>query len=396
MGGIGKTTLAQLVFKDKRVNKTFDTKEWITVGDDKVDCLKVMKLVIEKVTSKKCKIEEPYDLQEEVKKVLRVKKFLFVVDDVWDEDPSKWDVLNNCFKSGLHGSRIIVTTRSVAVATIMKTGSTFELGRINEAASWQLFAKHASLVVDSNDYLDLKQVGEKIVDKCKGLPLAITSMGCLLRGRQKKKEWNNILNSDIWELYDRKEVKILPALWLSYFNLRPELKQCFAYCSLFPKDYHFRKGEMVLLWMAEGLLQSANEKRVEEVGEEYFEDLISMSFFQPSNKDQGYPTFLMHDLIHDLAIFVSSEFCLMMDNRSKCAHKVRHFSYMQRCAKTDNPKEFEDLFKAKCLRTILWEQDLSQQLRMLKIEELDKSFPGLRVLSLYDYSIPSFLIQSAI
>ncbi|KAM6595089.1 hypothetical protein CsatA_002792 [Cannabis sativa] len=386
MGGIGKTTLAQLVYKDERVNKSFNTKVWITMGDDKVDCMKVMKLIIEKVTCRKCEIEEPYDLQEEVKKALRGKKFLFVVDDVWDEDPSKWDVLNNCFISGLHGSRIIVTTRSTVVASIMKTESTYQLERINEVAGWKLFAKHASLVVDSNDYLDLKQIGEKIVDKCKGLPLAIKSMGLLVRRKQRKEEWDKILRNDIWELYERNEVKILPALWLSYFTLRPELKQCFAYCSLFPKDCHFRKEVMVLLWMAEGILQSSNKKRVEEVGEEYFEDLISMSFFQPSNNNyEVEPIFLMHDLIHDLAIFVSGEFCLMMNNISKCSHKVRHFSYMQRCAKDIDPKEFEELFKAKGLRTILWHEGSKYDgLELFKIKNLDKSFPRLRVLSKYD------------
>ncbi|XP_060967340.1 putative disease resistance protein At3g14460 [Cannabis sativa] len=212
-------------------------------------------------------------------------------------------------------------------------------------------------------------------------------MGLLLRNKQKKEEWIKILYSDLWELYDRKEVDILPALWLSYFNLRPELKQCFAYCSLFPKDYHFRKGEMVLLWMAEGLLQSTNRKRVEEVGEEYFEDLISMSFFQPSNNDKMESTFLMHDLIHDLAIFVSGEFCYMMNNINKCSHKVRHFSLSQDWKGAYEAKEFEELFKAKCLRTILWHWRQGSINDLLKIEQLDKLFPSLRVLSIEDNRI---------
>ncbi|XP_060967429.1 putative disease resistance RPP13-like protein 1 isoform X1 [Cannabis sativa] len=146
---------------------------------------------------------------------------------------------------------------------------------------------------------------------------------------------------------------------------------------------------MVLLWMAEGILQSSNKKRVEEVGEEYFEDLISMSFFQPSNNNyEEEPTFLMHDLIHDLAIFVSGEFCLMMNNISKCSHKVRHFSYMQRCAKDIDPKEFEELFKAKCLRTILWHEGSKYDgLELFKIKNLGKSFPRLRVLSTTDCDI---------
>ncbi|KAM6570722.1 hypothetical protein CsatB_018707 [Cannabis sativa] len=382
MGGIGKTTLAQLVYKDDRVENFFDTKVWITVGDDKVDCMKVMKLIVEKVTSVRCEIEEPYDLQEEVKKALSTKKFLFVVDDVWDEDPSKWDVLNSCFKSGLHGSRIIVTTRSNKVASIMgnKLSTNYSLSTISTDKGWQLFVRCATIDVNTHEYTDLQVIGRKIVEKCNGLPLAIKSLGVLLRGKQNKEDWDDILNNDIWGLYESESIGILPALWLSYFYLPSHLKSCFSYCAIFPKDYEYNEEEMILLWMAEGLLLPNKKDRIEDMGKKYFKDLISLSFFQPSNSDAKEPTFLMHDLTHDLAIFVSGEFSLTMNNISKHSQMVRHFSYLQGCAKDNDLKEFEELFKAKCLRTILWKQRLTVD--QLKIEQLDKSFPGLRVLSL--------------
>ncbi|XP_062115532.1 putative disease resistance RPP13-like protein 1 [Humulus lupulus] len=380
MGGIGKTTLAQLVYNDERVNQKFDTKIWITVGDDKLDCMKMMKLIVEKVTFEKCEIEEPYDLQDKLKRALSTKKFLFVVDDVWDEDPTKWGVLKNSFESGLLGSKIIVTTRSTIVASIMKTESIYQLKRISDVDGWLLFAKHASINASSNEYSDLQEIGKKIVDKCKGLPLAIKSIGDLLRGKRSNEEWNSILNNDIWELYERKNVSILPALWLSYFYLPSRLKQCFAYCALFPKDYGFIKDDVILLWMAEGLVHSQNKKRMEETGEEYFQDLISRSFFQPSNENKS--TFLMHDLIHDLAMFVSGEFCSLI-NGNKCSNKVRHMLYMKDCKKDYH-------LKAKGLRTLLWHPELELDRESLsKVKHLHSSFPHLRVLSIRNDTLPN-------
>ncbi|PON32087.1 NB-ARC domain containing protein [Trema orientale] len=353
MGGIGKTTLAQLVYNDKRVKEKFGTRAWITVGNDKVDCLKVMKTVFKKVTnSKDCEIEELCDLQIELKEVLKEKKFLFVLDDVWDEDPHKWDVLKSSFQSGLPGSKIVVTTRDTKVASIMKTGLIHYLKGVSHDHGWQLFAKHASIDVSSTEYLDLQGIGKRIVCKCKGLPLAIKSLGGLLRGTRNMEDWNNILKSDIWELYERDRIRILPALWFSYFYLPSHLKLCFAYCALLPKDYVFEKENIILLWMAEGLLHSTTKKkkRIEEVGEEYFQDLISRSFFQPSSEDES--ALIMHDLMHDLALFASGEFCLDMNDAkfSSCARKIRLLSYNGR---DDNPGKFEGLSKVKGLRTFL-------------------------------------------
>ena len=83
------------------------------------------------------------------------------------------------------------------------------------------------------------------------------------------------MKSDIWNL-PKGNINILPALRLSYHYLPPHLKCCFAYCSIFPKDYEFKKEELVLLWMAEDLLQQyEGNGMMEEIGERYFDDLVS-------------------------------------------------------------------------------------------------------------------------
>nr|ABN08728.1 Putative disease resistance protein RGA1, related [Medicago truncatula] len=151
--------------------------------------------------------------------------------------------------------------------------------------------------------MDLQKIGKEIVRKCKGLPLAAQSFGGLLRRKCDIRDWNNILNSNIWE----NESKIIPALKIRYHYLPPCLKRCFVYCSLYPKDYEFDRDDLILLWIAEDLLRpSKNGNTLEEVGYGYFNDLASRSFFQRSGNENQ--SFVMHDLVHDLATFLDGEF----------------------------------------------------------------------------------------
>ncbi|XP_062115667.1 putative disease resistance RPP13-like protein 1 isoform X2 [Humulus lupulus] len=348
MGGLGKTTLAQVVYDDDRVQKYFELKVWITVSDE-FDIFKITKEIFEGVTTNKCGTEKFDELRRKLKEALRGKKFLFVHDDVWNESYSLWDTLKSSFESGANGSKILVTTRSTIVATTMATGQIHHLQTLLNEDCWQLFVKHAfGSNFDQNSNKDLQALGRKIVEKCKGLPLAIKSLGGLLRCEQNPKKWEDILGSDTWEELYKKEGSILPALWLSYRHLPTHLKQCFAYCSIFPKDYEFDREVLTLLWMAEGFFpMDSKSKKMEEFGKEYLEDLLSRSFFQCSSK---YAFILqMHDLVHDLAMLVSDDFCFRLDLSSDVQSlptKIRHLSYRKSSYDLDK-------LKANSLRTLL-------------------------------------------
>ncbi|KAJ7947225.1 NB-ARC domain disease resistance protein [Quillaja saponaria] len=340
MSGIGKTTLAQLVYDDDKVNQRFDLKAWVCVSEE-LDVLKVTKTILEEVTSKtvleevtpktvlkdvkscSCNSKNLNGIQLDLKERLKGKKFLIVLDDVWNENYDNWEFLKRPFKYGAEGSKIIVTTRS-------------------------------------EKYPVLEKIGRDIMKKCGGLPLAAKTLGGLLRSKYDVEEWNSILKSDMWNLSEN-ESKIVPALRLSYQYLPSNLKRCFMYCSIFPKDYQFVKEDLILLWMAENfLLPRKREKRLEEVGDEYFHDLASRSFFQPKGGSRGRSIFVMHDLIHDLAKYVAGEFCFMSegDDVHEVTKNTRYLSYKQ---KHPVLKDFEGFSEIKNLRTLLSQNDILSQ-----------------------------------
>ncbi|PON67643.1 NB-ARC domain, LRR domain containing protein [Parasponia andersonii] len=401
MAGIGKTTLAQLVYNDERVNGHFDTKAWVTVSDD-FDVLKITKTLFEKVHVRNTFIdysfdsEELYDtkdlhqLQVKLKKALENRRFLFVLDDVWNENYDNWDCLRSSFESGACGSKIVATTRSEIAASRMSDVPSFHLQTISSEDCWLLFVKHAFKNLDySRVPPNLEQIGKKIVEKCNDLPLAVKSLGGLLRSERNPRKWEDILKSDIWEFSER-DSNILPALWLSYRCLLPHLKRCFAYCSLFPKNYKIAKENLVLLWMAEDLLPPQTGKRIEDVGEECFDHLISRSLIQKSSQDGSL--FIMHDLVNDLAKFVLGKFGSRLEHddlSSTTGNSIHHLSYEKR--NIDGVLEFLTLAEVKHLRTFLpiGCPEVGEELiwNKLVLDVLLPSARYLRVLSLSQYPI---------
>ena len=266
MGGVGKTTLAQLVYNDKRVKDSFDYTTWNCVSEN-FDVLRILKTIFEQVTATTCDIHDLNLLQVKIRERFGGKKIFVVLDDVWNEKYNVWDDLLRIFRCGTQEIKIIVTTHSENVALVVSTVTIHYLKQLSDEECWLLFAEHAFKNGNSHKYLDLEVIGKGIVHKCKDLPLAAKTLGGLLRSKEDPREWEKILKSDMWDLPEGKS-DILPALRLSYHYLLSHLKRCFAYCLILPKDYEFRKEDLVLLWMAEDLLQQCKgNARMEERGE---------------------------------------------------------------------------------------------------------------------------------
>ncbi|TYI15161.1 hypothetical protein ES332_A08G168200v1 [Gossypium tomentosum] len=394
MGGLGKTTLAQLVYNDDRVKTFFKLRAWVCVSEE-FDIVRVMKTLLESLTSMASDKNDLNELQVEVKKKLSKNRFLIVLDDVWNENYNDWMALRSPFEAGSPESKIIVTTRNQQVASMMGTVSAYDLKEMSYDHCLSLFAQHALGSTNFDNHPNLKVVGEAIVKRCKGLPLAVKTLAGLLRCKTGYHEWEDILNSKIWDLPE-KNCDILPALRLSYYYLPSHLKQCFAYCSLFPKDYEFQKDEVVHLWIAEGFIhQPKGMKEVEDLGSEYFHDLLSRSFFQQSCVSKS--CYMMHDLINDLAQYVAGEVCFRLEDKVNSngqynvSERVRHSSFIRQ--KYDVFRKFEPFYKTKCLRTFLalpvFVPDLEVECYLTNkvFQDLLAKLGCLRVLSLTGYCI---------
>ncbi|KAL4612019.1 hypothetical protein ACB092_08G168300 [Castanea dentata] len=370
MGGVGKTTLARHIYNNQRVIDHFSLKAWVCVSKE-FDVLKITKNILEAVSSQTNDTTNFDIIQTKLKDYLMGKKCLLILDDVWNEKDDLWERLSIPLY-GTSGSRIIVTTRSSSVASIMNPIQIFYLNKLSEEDCWLLFANHALENGKSDEFPELKKIGEEIVKKCDDV-----------------EDWNKILKSEIWSL-PNDGGNILPALRISYNYLPSHLKRCFAYFSIFPKNYLFKKEELVQLWMGEGFLQQHNKnEEMEVIGAEYFLDLVSWSLLQRSNGSKL--CFLMHDLVHDLATSVSGKFCFRSegDNTNKMIDKTRHFSYLR--TKYDIPKKFTALSKAKNLRSFISlemkEDDEKMEFYLTKrvLHDLLLKLRFLRVLSLSHY-----------
>ncbi|KAM0868363.1 hypothetical protein ACQ4PT_041357 [Festuca glaucescens] len=362
-GGIGKTTFTQHVYEQMKSH--FEVSIWICVSLY-FNANKLAEHIVKKIPqvsneNKNCSDEELIEQR------LKGKRILLVLDDVWKYHENEWKRLIAMFTNeGVKGNMVIVTTRIPEVANMIKTTKcSLELECLCPEDIMSFFED--CVFGDQKpwvDHLELSDVGSKIVEKLKGSPLAAKTVGRLLRNRLTLDHWRSILESKEWES-QTDENDIMPALKLSYDYLPFHQQQCFSFCSLFPEDYEFGSEELVHFWIGLDILNSFDKKnkRIEDVGLGCLNDLVNNGFFKMNEKENGRPYYIIHDLLHELAVKVSSYECLSIcssNSRDIQIHpSVRHLSITVGNTDVEDRMSFEE-----------YDGNLSALDKRLKVENL--------------------------
>ncbi|XP_051228479.2 putative disease resistance RPP13-like protein 1 [Lolium perenne] len=329
-GGVGKTTLAKVVFNDSAVSKHFDILSWVYVSVY-FDQAKIIHILLESLKVENHEnIKGLKDLQSTLESTLKSKRFLIVLDDMWeDSQKESWDeLLTPLLTNDVVGNKILVTTRKPSVAKLIGETDPIVLLGLKPDDFWDLFKECAFGNENYKGGRKLEKIGEDIVIQLKGNPLAAKSVGRLLRKKINVAFWKRVLDESEWK-QQSDDYDIMPALMISYKYLPVHLQRCFSYCAVFPKYYKYEKECLVNIWIAQGLIYSTDmHKRLEDIGSELFNDLVEWGFLQ--QEFEFMSRHIMHDLIHDLAQKVSShESFTIGDTKSQRTPQfVRHVSVL--------------------------------------------------------------------
>ncbi|RVW87147.1 putative disease resistance protein [Vitis vinifera] len=362
MGGLGKTTLAKKVYNCRSVKRRFDFCAWVYVSQDyrAGELLHEIGEKILRIEKGRLAMMNRQHLEERVSTVLRKKRYLIVLDDIWETEV--WDDLKTLFPDLMNASRVLFTTRIRDVAIHADPRSaTHELHFLNQAQSWELFLKKAFPMEGDSVTCppELERLGTQIVAKCGGLPLAIVIIGGLLSRKRKYPVYND----------------------LPYY-----LKPCFLYFGLFPEDLEIPVGKLVLLWIAEGFVQQRGEESMEDVAEDFLEELVDRSMIQVAEKRYNGKIKMcrIHDLLRDLAMSEAKEckFLEILDSTNidtsvtTRARRISVHSSLEEYMKLRHPNpHFRSMLHfSRCEESLRREQwkSLFESLKLLRVLDLER------------------------
>ncbi|MCD7445947.1 hypothetical protein HAX54_024648 [Datura stramonium] len=235
-------------------------------------------------------------LEEMLQRRLEETCYLIVLDDIWTTEA--WDLIVRSFPDNDKSKE-----------------------------SWELFLKKA-FAEDRECPQDLADVGREILEKCDGLPLAITVIGGLLAGKKKQRnEWQRVQRNLGSHLVKSQTYGVSTILALSYLDLPPHLKSCFLYLGLLQKGKDIPVKQLMHIWNAHGLIHQKGDQKLEDIVEDYLDELISRNMVQVIlvRADDRVKSCRLHDLLRHFCIMkAKEEIFLEVDNPSKSLSQYGH------------------------------------------------------------------------
>ncbi|CAA6666001.1 unnamed protein product [Spirodela intermedia] len=280
-------------------------------------------------------------------------KIFLVLDDVWTTEV--WEeLLRVPLQGAAVGTRVLITTRHESVARQMGVSYLHPAESMSDSEAFFFLYNMVPRNGEEEQWGTLQDVGFKIAERCKGVPLALKAIGGILRCRKKNvREWEEILEDPIWStsIFPEEEETVMKSLYLSYRDLPPNIKQCFLYLSLFPEDLVFLRPSVVQYWVAEGFLKPEGTLTMEDVGTKHFDELSDRGLLQPQIAPIEGALCKMHDMVRSLCQYLAEGECHFgeMPRPEIRSGNLRRLSMMD----CDFPVDIHLLKREQRLRTLL-------------------------------------------
>ncbi|XBI33314.1 hypothetical protein VPH35_056658 [Triticum aestivum] len=311
MGGIGKTTLVTDIYQTQEISSMFDKRA----------CVTVMRPFNPETLLGSLAMQFGGKNGTDLRGCLEEKRYLLVLDDLWD-------AIKQYLPETAAGC-IIVTTREENIAKHCSKDerNIYPLHHLGPVDACTLFIKKVfkETVNLDEQYPELVEQAKLILKKCRGLPLALVTIGGFLASQPKTAfEWRKLNEHISAELEMNPELEIIKAVLMKSFDGLPyHLKACFLYLAIFPEDYMIARRRLVRRWIAEGYSSEVRGKSMEKVLDSYFMELIGRSMILPSQQSvysrKGIDSCHVHDLIREIAISMSMEENLIFTLEKGCS-----------------------------------------------------------------------------
>ncbi|XVF78695.1 hypothetical protein PTKIN_Ptkin14bG0156200 [Pterospermum kingtungense] len=305
MGGSGKTTLVREVGNQAEKSNLFD-KVVFTAVSQKPNFRSIQDEIAKYLDDFKMNVEgQRRSAQELSLRLQKEKKILIILDDVWAEINLK-EKIGIPLGDDHKGCKVLLTTRSLDTCHRMECQKAVQLGVLDDEEAWELFERKADLQ-NSADYA-IKNVAGQIVKKCKGLPIAIATVGSALKGNADLHRWETtyrrLRDRRLPEIQDINDENAYKCLEVSFDYLKnKETQKCFLLCSLFPEDHEIYVEDLVRF--AWGLELCGSVDSVEEVRSEVLAavDVLKNNSLLLDSRERHVK---MHDLVRDVALRIAS------------------------------------------------------------------------------------------